>query len=96
MMVYWRGDAESGARPGGRTPPSFPSRAEAVERYASASGRPVDDLGFHVALGYYKLAIISEGIHARFLKGQTVGGGFEGIGSAVPFLVEQGLAALPG
>jgi aminoglycoside phosphotransferase (APT) family kinase protein len=95
LLVYWRREAER-AGPGQGSPTGFPGRDEVIERYARQSGRAVDDLGFHVALGYYKLAIITEGIHARFLKGQTVGEGFDSIGAAVPMLVEMGLEAIRG
>ena len=37
----------------------FLSSAELVARYAGATGRAVDRIGWYVALGYYKLAIIT-------------------------------------
>ena len=37
-------------------------------------------MGFHLALAYFKLAVILEGIHYRYLQGQTVGEGFDRIG----------------
>ena len=54
------------------------------------AGTPEPDrIGWYTALGYYKLAIISEGIHARFLQGKTVGAGFERMGERVPDLVDR-------
>jgi len=94
LMVYWRDADDRSGRPGLGGVNGFPSRKEVVARCSAKSGRSVDDLGFHTALGYYKLAIITEGIHARFLKGQTVGEGFGGIGAGVPMLVNAGLNAL--
>ena len=47
------------------------------------------------ASGYFKLAVIAEGIHARHLAGRTVGPGFERVGSAVPALLRSGLELLP-
>ena len=38
-----------------------------------------------------KLAVILEGVHARYLDGQTVSGGYEGVGDPVPALVAAGL-----
>lgn len=64
---------------------------EIVERYARTTGRPVDDLDFYVALGAYKLAIIVEGIHARFLQGKTLGEGFDEMGDLVPRLIDAAL-----
>ena len=52
------------------------------------------DLGFYVALAYYKLAVILEGIYYRHTQGQTVGAGFAEIGGYVEPLVAGGLRAL--
>jgi aminoglycoside phosphotransferase (APT) family kinase protein len=72
----------------------FPSATELAEEYARGSGIPLDRLGWYIALANYKLAIISEGIHARYLQGKTVGEGFEKIGAKVPLLVERAAEAL--
>lgn len=71
----------------------YPSVEEVAERYASRSGRDVSNLGFHLALAYFKLAVILEGIYLRHSKGQTLGAGFEGIGDGIFDLVAHGLAA---
>ena len=42
-------------------------------------------------LGPVELAIILEGIHARFLMGKTVGEGFDHIGSLVEVMVQSAL-----
>jgi aminoglycoside phosphotransferase (APT) family kinase protein len=65
----------------------FPSGAALLSRYCDLVGVRPERLGWYVALGYYKLAIISEGIHARYLAGETVGPGFGAMGEAVPTLV---------
>ena len=49
--------------------PGFPARAELVERYAERSGRDVTQLDFFVALAYWKLAAILEGVFARYSAG---------------------------
>ncbi|KAA1418107.1 phosphotransferase family protein [Mumia zhuanghuii] len=72
--------------------PGYPSVDEVLERYASRSGRDVATMGFHLALGYFKLAIITEGIHYRFTQGQTVGEGFSRMGEATQPLISAGLA----
>ena len=46
--------------------PGFPSREELRERYAERSGRDLSEIDFFVALGYWKLAIILEGVYARY------------------------------
>lgn len=73
--------------------PGYLDRDAVVERYSSRSGRDVSDLGFHLSLAYFKLAVILEGIHYRHSQGQTVGSGFDGIGDAIHPLIDAGLAA---
>ena len=72
----------------------FPQMEEIVERYAARTGLDVSPLPWYTALGYFKLAVICEGIHYRFTHGQTVGPGFDRIGEVVAPLVEAGRAAL--
>ena len=97
LLVVYTELAEAGLAP---TQPrygptdGFLSASQIVERYGAASGSDVDAVGWYVALGYYKLAIISEGIHARFLQGKTVGTGFEQMGERVPELVDRALSHL--
>jgi aminoglycoside phosphotransferase (APT) family kinase protein len=72
----------------------FPPAAELLDRYAAASGLDLSPLPWYEALGCFKLAVISEGIHYRYLQGKTVGDGFEVIGDMVAPLVAGGLARL--
>jgi len=74
--------------------PGFLSEEEMLERYAGRSSRDLSDLGFHLGLGAFKLAVILEGIHYRHLQGQTVGPGFEQMGEIVHPLLEAGLDSL--
>ncbi|MFF5226864.1 phosphotransferase family protein [Dactylosporangium sp. NPDC000521] len=74
----------------------FPSGDELLQRYAVASGAVLDDLHWYVAMACYKLAVVLEGIHYRYISGQTVGAGFDQIGALVPPLLAQGLAAING
>jgi len=71
--------------------PGFFSRAELVSTYARASGRDVSAIDFYQVLALFKLAVITEGIHARFLMGKTVGVGFEVVGAQVALLTERAL-----
>jgi aminoglycoside phosphotransferase (APT) family kinase protein len=93
-LTYWhdRGDEERARIPvaGDVTvAPGFMNAAEFAGHYAKVSGRDISDLGFYVAFGNFKLAVIVEGIHARFRQGKTVGEGFDGIGAAVPTLISR-------
>jgi aminoglycoside phosphotransferase (APT) family kinase protein len=72
LMVYW---AEAGDEmvPLGQPAtmaPGFPTREQIRDRYAERSGRDLSQLDFYVALGYWKLAIILEGVYARYTAGQ--------------------------
>lgn len=99
-LVYWtdpgeQGLLEPGQEPGpglradGTTSPGFLSRAEFAAGYARRTGRDISRIGYYMAFGYFKLAVVLEGIHARYLQNQTVGEGFEQEGLAVPTLVAR-------
>ncbi len=47
----------------------FPKYAELVQRYADKTGRDVSNVGYYRAFSSWRLAIISEGVFARFTKG---------------------------
>jgi aminoglycoside phosphotransferase (APT) family kinase protein len=72
LMVYWA-EPEDAMIPLFRpatVEPGFPSRADLAAHYAAVAGRDISDLDYFVALGYWKLAIILEGVLARFRGGQ--------------------------
>jgi aminoglycoside phosphotransferase (APT) family kinase protein len=69
----------------------FLAPAELVARYAAGSPRELAELDWYVGFGYFKLAVVAEGIHHRFLQGKTVGTGFDHFGAAVPRLLETAL-----
>jgi aminoglycoside phosphotransferase (APT) family kinase protein len=98
MLVYWsepgdpHGPSSVATQIAGN--PGFLTRRELVDHYASTTGACVDELPFYVALGYFKLAVIFEGIHRRHLSGQTLGEGFDELGKEVPVLVDQALGTL--
>jgi aminoglycoside phosphotransferase (APT) family kinase protein len=73
LMAYWPDRDEETIALGApaNLAPGFPTRSELAARYAEASGRDISDLGYFLALGYWKLAIILEGVYARY-----VGGGY--------------------
>jgi aminoglycoside phosphotransferase (APT) family kinase protein len=95
LIVYQRvGDLGNG--PMGSAAPGYPSEDEVLRSYASFSGRDLSDLSFYIALASFKLAVIAEGIHYRYVHGQTVGEGFERTGTIVEDLAASGLAAIRG
>ena len=70
------------------------SEPEIIARYDAASQRDLSRFGFYLGLAAYKLAAIIEGIHFRYLQGQTVGEGFDTIGDVIHPLLDAGLAVL--
>jgi aminoglycoside phosphotransferase (APT) family kinase protein len=76
--------------------PGHPSLDEMAARYAGRSKRDVGDLHWYVAFAAFKLAVILEGVHYRYVQGQTVGEGFDTVGEMVGPLVRQGHDALEG
>ena len=91
-LVYWADPGEEGGfgpRADGTTSPGFLTRAEFAAGYAQRTGRDISRIGYYVAFGYFKLAVVLEGIYARYLQHQTVGEGFEHEGLAVPTLVAR-------
>lgn len=98
-MMYWTDPGDEDwlrVTEGGNvtTIPGFMRRDEAAARYAELTGRDISALGYYMAFGCFKLAVVLEGIHARFLLKQTVGEGFEREGPAVPKLIERAHALL--
>ena len=72
LMVYWSepGDELVPLFEPATMAPGFANRQEVAARYAERSGRDLSELDFYVALGLWKLAIILEGVYARFTAGQ--------------------------
>jgi aminoglycoside phosphotransferase (APT) family kinase protein len=93
-LVYWADpqdeewvDVEVGATV--TAGPGFLTRAEFAASYAARSGRDLSGIGYYMAFGCFKLAVVLEGINARFLQHKTVGEGFDREGKAVPMLIQR-------
>src|SRR6478735_1743098 len=71
LMVYWPKSGEEATSLGqpANLAPGFPDRDALRRRYEERSGRDLSQLDFYVALGYWKLAIILEGVYARYTAG---------------------------
>jgi aminoglycoside phosphotransferase (APT) family kinase protein len=74
--------------------PGYPTSMELLDSYTRKSGRDTKAIGFYLGLAYFKMAGILEGIHYRYLQGQTVGPGFDEIGRRVPPTIAAGLTAV--
>jgi aminoglycoside phosphotransferase (APT) family kinase protein len=98
-LTYWhdRDDPERDKIPvslGLTNKPGFPASREIASAYADRTGRDLGNLPFYMGLALMKLAVICEGVHARYLGGRTVGEGYDRVGPAVPLLVVRGLRTL--
>ena len=71
LLVYWaeEGDELLPLFEPATMAPGFIGREEVKTRYAERSGRDLSGIDFYVALGYWKLAIILEGVFARYMAG---------------------------
>jgi aminoglycoside phosphotransferase (APT) family kinase protein len=94
MISFWReegdgtGDLFAEATRGTEAP-GMRTRAELIERYASATGRSVDALEWYVVLAIWKLAILLEGSYARHLAGMTDDPFFAQLEYGVPALAAK-------
>jgi aminoglycoside phosphotransferase (APT) family kinase protein len=102
LGVYWSDPGEDQARPNDPTGiDGFPTYAELLDRYSDRTGRDLSDIGYYVAFSSWRLAVISEGVYARFLHGamgdqnideQTM----NGFKTGTERLAAEALAALSG
>ncbi|CAE7340186.1 Acad11 [Symbiodinium sp. KB8] len=69
LGVYWvKGDGE-GRHNDPSSAPGFPAYEDLVARYAERTGRDVSRIDYYVAFSHWRLAVISEGVYARYLHG---------------------------
>ena len=76
----------------------FPAYDDLVERYARRTGRDVSNIGYYKAFSSFRLAVISEGVYARYLKGAMGNQEFDPtpMKLGTENLAEAALAALKG
>jgi len=97
LGLYWEmgeNDPDNPVAHGISLRAGFPPMSELAERYAGRTGLDLAPLPWYSAFARYKLAVISEGIHFRFLQGKTVGEGFSTMGEITPRLVADALEIL--
>jgi aminoglycoside phosphotransferase (APT) family kinase protein len=66
--------------------PGTPARVDIVERYARVSGRDLHDVVFYFAYGLFKVAVIVQQLHARYVSGRTHDPRYAGLDEAVQAL----------
>lgn len=91
LGVYWSDGPSSALRANDPTPAGgFPTYSSLVERYARTTGRDVSQVDYYVAFSCWRLAVISEGVYARYLHGAM--GKQDGIDLSIMKLGPEGLA----
>jgi aminoglycoside phosphotransferase (APT) family kinase protein len=72
LLVYWGEEADefTALMNPATAAEGFPNREDVRQRYEERSGRDLSEIDFYVALGLWKLAIILEGVFARYAAGQ--------------------------
>ena len=70
LGVYWFDGDVANSRANDPTPAGgFPTYTDLLQRYSSRTGRDVTGIGYYVAFSCWRLAVISEGVYARYLHG---------------------------
>ena len=98
LAAYWGEPDESTAHVLDGVPTNargFAPPQALVERYVERTGADVSDLDFYVALAFWKLACIGEGVYARYRAGVMGDSGpadIEGFGEQVERLAGHALA----
>jgi aminoglycoside phosphotransferase (APT) family kinase protein len=72
----------------------LPDVDQLATAYEARSSIKLEHWEFHMALAYYKLAVIAQGIDHRFRAGATIGDGFDTAGAAVAELLAAGHDAI--
>lgn len=91
LGVYWFDGEAANVRANDPTSAGgFPSYSEMLERYALRTGRDLSGIGYYVAFSCWRLAVISEGVYARYLHGAM--GTQEGVEFETFKLGTEGLA----
>lgn len=76
--------------PAAWTSQRLPSVDDLAALYETQASVRLENWEFHLALAYFKLAVIAQGIDHRYRAGATTGDGFDQAGEAVPELLAQG------
>ena len=69
VVMAWPNPDEDRASSGYVDYTGMPTREELLQRYASVSGRPVDEMDYYVILARFKMAVVLEGGYARYVQG---------------------------
>lgn len=92
LLGYWVEPTDQARRAAFRTMPThlpgFFTRKEVVARYARRSGREPAHIRYYEIFALFKLAVIVQQIHVRWLRGQTRDNRFADYGGRVKSLIQ--------
>ena len=92
--VYWADPGAGSRRPNDPSgAEGFPTYADLLDRYARRTGRDLSGIDYYVAFQSWRLAVISEGVYARFLHGAM---GDQGVGADELATMKAGTERLAG
>jgi aminoglycoside phosphotransferase (APT) family kinase protein len=67
----------------------FPTRAEAIQRYADSTGFDLGAIQWYHVFGTFKIAVVLQQIYIRFVRGQTQDQRFAPFGARVAALIDK-------
>lgn len=76
--------------------PGFPTQAEIIDRYATRSGRAVDDVRWYQVLSSWKAGVFLEGSYKRYREGSADDPFFATLDEGVPAMGRHALALAHG
>lgn len=97
LGVYWTDPGQAARRANDPTGAGgFPAYDELLERYATRTGRDVSGVDYYRAFSSWRLAVISEGVYARYVHGVMAdeGADIESFRIGVEQLAESALEAV--
>jgi aminoglycoside phosphotransferase (APT) family kinase protein len=97
LRVYWSDPGEHTGRFNDPTSAGgFPTYDDLLERYAQRTGRDLSGIAYYQAFSSWRLAVISEGVYARYLHGAMAddAGNLDAMKAGTEALAEQALAAV--
>lgn len=98
LGVYWfNGDLATSRANDPTSAGGFPTYGDLLERYATRTGRDLSEIDYYVAFSCWRLAVISEGVYARYLHGamgQQEGVDLTSFKVGTEGLAERALAAM--
>jgi aminoglycoside phosphotransferase (APT) family kinase protein len=98
LGVYWYDGDTANMRANDPTSAGgFASYPDLVERYAARTGRDLSGIDYYIAFGCWRLAVITEGVYARYLHGamgQQDDVDLEGFKTGTDSLAERALIAM--